>query len=1200
MAATNTILTLLQNLHSIEGLKQLFCVELNYGRANSRIEDLSENSNALVAEPPTILATGGRYKDFYIIYVKLKTNTLRKTDERQIITNLQTGYPDALYIFSNLDQKQWHFINVKLVRKKKTTQQEDNQQQVQRNLFRRITIASDERLRTAAERIAMLDIEDIGEQDTLLNSIEFLTSLEIRKRHEEAFDVEAVTEAFFENYKNIFKKLQTELKRQTGDTKWAHDYAQQFLSRCLFLYFIQRKRWLGEDNDFLRTFWVAYQETAPVSNTFVEKWLNVLFFKAFNNWFHGGYAYFPTEIRKILQLAPYLNGGLFRENELDTNHIVNISDKLWQDIFGFFEQYNFTIAEDTPLDQEVAVDPEMIGKVYESLVSVEDEEKSDAGIFYTPRVEIDLMCRLALVDNLANHIGTKDDKYLFYEMMFSFEPGEKIEADAKLTDLWNKVYQHLQNISVLDPACGSGSFLVAMLHVLDDIQERAERCLGIPATSRFERRKSLIGKNLYGVDVKQWACKVAELRLWLALIIDADISREELHVRPEPLLPDFSFNIRHGDSIVQDIGGMNLGQIRAIDSGVPRSLKSKIRNIQTEKLKFYNGEKIRQYNKKEDVEIAERRLFSELLENYDIQISRDIRSVKAWLEDPAEQLTFAEMKTPETQLNFETLKKQRELKRLEENSRQVRRARKALSLNITSPFVWDIAFVEIFNQRGGFDIVIENPPYVKQQKIRNPVIPISETTKENKKEYKTKLVRSIYQAFPEFFGYKPHKDTNQQKPENAVTKKIDAQSDYYIYFYFHGISLLNSRGTFCAVTSNSWLDATYGKNLKEFLLTETHHKITLDNSVQRSFKGVDVNTIICVTSASSKNQDSELPHISRFVNFNVPFESILHPVIFYEIETATKSSSTPEHRIRPLSQETILKNGMDTTAKYIGEKWGAMYLRSPDVYLYILQKCKNKIARLADVTNVKIQRGFVTGADRFFTPDMSTISEWNIEDEFLSPVITSPEDLQSLIIHPEQMQHQVFRCSKTKKSLRGTSALTYIKWGESEGLHKLLTCSRRKIWYNLGKRPAPTLHFPLLTDSTAKTTYAPEGCYATGNFIEIEVPDDLRVATCFSLNSTLFQLIVNVNGRLNRTWTLEIQGADLENLPCVKPTIIQKVNLDEHILESKKWDVLNPSPARCYIDDIIFGILELTQGEREGVYETVSQLVKTRKEKAKT
>ena len=572
MAAPQTILPLLQNFHGIEPLKQLFWVELNYDRANQPINELPESIASLVSEPPLHFATGGRDGDFHIIYARLKTERLWKTDERQIITHLQTRYPDALYVFSNIGQDHWHFINVKLAREKEEkTEQQRTKPLAQRNLFRRITITPDERLRTAAERIAMLDLEELGEQDTFFESRELLTALEIRKGHEDAFDVEKVTEVpFFKDYKRVFEKLQTELCNQTEDAKWAHDSAQQFLSRCLFLYFVQRKRWLGsdqeKDTDFLHTFWEAYRAASRPRDTFVKEWLNVLFFEAFNNRSCGGYRYLPNSIREALQFAPYLNGGLFRKNNFDTDYLVSVSDDLWEEIFGFFEGYNFTIAEDTPLDQEVAVDPEMIGKVYESLVSVEDEERSDAGIFYTPRVEIDLMCRLALVDNLANHIGTAADKHLFYEALFAFESTEKTEVDDKLAaaSLWEPIHKHLTEITVLDPACGSGSFLVGMLHVLDDVQERARRSLGINTESSFERRKSIIGKNLYGVDVKQWACKVAELRLWLALIIDAEIPVAELSVRAEPLLPNFSFNIRHGDSIVQDIGGMNLAQTRAI------------------------------------------------------------------------------------------------------------------------------------------------------------------------------------------------------------------------------------------------------------------------------------------------------------------------------------------------------------------------------------------------------------------------------------------------------------------------------------------------------------------------------------------------------------------------------------------------------------------------------------------------------------
>ena len=1191
---TQRILSRLQNFHGIEALKDLFWVELNYDRANTPIEDLPEGTANLVAAPPLRFATGGKESDFYIIYVRLKTEKLRKTDERQIITHLQTRYPDALYVFSNFAQDQWHFINVKLVREKEEkTEQQRAKPLAQRNLFRRITIASDERLRTAAERIAILDIEKVDERDTLWDNRELLTSLEIRKAHEEAFNVEAVTEAFFEHYKQIFEQLQTELCDQTSDGKWAHDYAQQFLSRCLFLYFIQRKQWLGNDTEFLRTLWETYQNESQNDDTFVEKWLNVLFFEAFNNRSCNGYRYLPTKIREALQLAPYLNGGLFRKNDLDTDYIVNVSDDLWKNIFEFLEGYNFTIAEDTPLDQEVAVDPEMIGKVYESLVSVEDEERGDAGIFYTPRVEIDLMCRLALVDNLANHIGTESDKGLFYEVLFAFEPDEKIEADAKLADLWEAIYQHITGITVLDPACGSGSFLVGMLHVLDDLRERAERYFGIDTASSFERRKEIIGKNLYGVDVKHWACKVAELRLWLALIIDADIPVEELHVRDEPLLPNFSFNIRHGDSIVQDIGGMNLAQTRDLSSGVPRSLKEKITNLQTEKLKYYNNEEEREYAEEKEVQRAEYGLFRELLQNYETRISKDIRRTEAQLADPAEQLTLDGIERPEPrQLSIWTQQKQQELKRYKENREQVRRTLTTLSSHTTQPFVWNIAFVEIFSQRDGFDIVVENPPYIRQERIADPTLPREEVTTTNKKEYKAKLARSVYQAFPDYFGYNENR--------NTVQHKLDAKSDLYVYFYFHGLSLLNPKGSFCTITSNSWLDVKYGKNLQEFLLKQCHLKMVLDNSAKRSFATADVNTVICLISAPNKNKESCLQHIARFVNFTVPFEAILDAVIFYEIETASARDNSPEHRIHPLPQKSLLANGNDENAKYIGDKWGGKYLRAPDIYWTILEKGKDKLMRLGDVAEVRF--GIKTGANDFFFLDAEDIQKWGIESEYLKPVIKSPSECKNILVDPSQLQFKLFMCHADKTALAGTAALDYIERGESQGFHQRASCRGRPRWWDLGKWDyADLLWIETMHESFKVHRNAPL-IYESDKFYGIKSPDNINTLTAL-LNSTFMMFFKLLSGFHSLGGgALKTAVYEVKDFRVIKPELLTfNANLVEVLVQREIGTIQEDikESNRRDIDAIIFDVLNLTTGERDGVYEAVIQLVTDRVEKAK-
>ena len=1183
---TERILTLLQNLRGTEPLRQLFWVELNYHRIDAPIEDIPESLADCLAEAPRRFAAGGRDNDFHILYARLNSEAPRKTDERRLIAHLQTRFPHALYVFSNSARDHWHFVNVKLVR-------EERGQRKARHLFRRITIAPDEKLRTAAERIAMLNLETLN-TDALFENAELLTPLEISNQHDAAFDVDTVTAQFFADYQRVFKRLQTELETQTSDKKWAHDAAQQFLSRCLFLYFIQRKRWLGEDPGFLRTFWTAYQDASQPADTFVNKWLNVLFFAAFNNRFHGGYRYFPDTIRETLQYAPYLNGGLFRQNEWDTAYNTTIPDELWREIFTFFEGYNFTIAEDTPLEQEVAVDPEMIGKVYESLVSVsaETDERGDAGIFYTPRIEIDLMCRLALVDNLANHIG-EEHKYKLYDALFTFDETEKAAADAQLAAQWQDIAAHLNRITVVDPACGSGSFLVGMLHILDALGERAARHLDEPATSRFERRKAIIGKNLYGVDVMPWACKVAELRLWLALIIETEISAAELQIRDEPLLPDFSFNIRHGDSLVQDIGGMNLAQTRTLGSGVPSDISRKIASLQTEKLKFYHNERERKYREKADVQRAENALFRDILAAYEIQLPRQIQTTQELLKAlSAEQLMISEIGRPEeSQLDAMTKQKQAELAQHEENLAQVRQVSGALKTHTTPPFVWDIAFVEIFKQYGGFDIVIENPPYVRHESIANPTLPRAEVTTENKRDYKAKLARSVYQAFPEFFGYQPLKD--------KVLHKLDAKSDLYVYFYFHGLSLLNPKGTFCTITSNSWLDVGYGKNLQEFLLKQCHLKMVLDNSVKRSFASADVNTVICLISAPDKSHHAGL-HTTQFVNFTEAFEAILDPIIFYEIETASERLRTPEHRVYPLLQKLLLETGMDDKAKYAGDKWGGKYLRAPDIYWHLLEKGQEKLVCLRDVARIRF--GIKTGADKFFVLNQATLSTWNIEPEFLHPVINSPKGAKSLLIQPEELSHRLFICGREKSTLRGTSALAYINWGESQNYHTRPSCQNRARWYDVGAPPPPPLSFQRLVGSTAKTFYAEEGCYTLANFAEIHVPAAIAVPLCLQLNSTLFQLMVNVNGRQNLGGgVLGVTTYEVRDLLCVNPNLVYvKGGGVASLLASEDWDVLSPSPARIAIDNVIFDILELTQGERDGVYEAVINLVETRLKKARS
>jgi hypothetical protein len=206
---------LLNGMDGLEPLKQLFWTELNYERINTPLSrhNWPERANNALAEDPILFAG---YGDFHIIYNRLNRDRLLLGLERPVVNHLIKDHDRALFIFSDIDQKHWHFVNAKyeIASKGRTAK---------RRILRRITVGPNERLRTDVERISMLDISFI------VPDLFGLTALAIQQRHDEAFDVEAVTKEFFQKYKVIFKEIQDQLSRQTADKEWAH-----FKFKCFF------------------------------------------------------------------------------------------------------------------------------------------------------------------------------------------------------------------------------------------------------------------------------------------------------------------------------------------------------------------------------------------------------------------------------------------------------------------------------------------------------------------------------------------------------------------------------------------------------------------------------------------------------------------------------------------------------------------------------------------------------------------------------------------------------------------------------------------------------------------------------------------------------------------------------------------------------------------------------------------------------
>jgi len=338
------------------------------------------------------------------------------------------------------------------------------------------------------------------------------------KKWRQAFDVEKVTERFFLDYQETFFKVRSTVVKQKIATKDAHEFTLQLLNRIMFIYFVSKKRWLKNDPKFMRWLWKRYlieRNTGKAAkDSFYSNWLTVVFFEAFNNRFRNNTP-LPDDVKKVFRDAPYLNGGLFRKGDLD-NLSVRISDELFKGVFEFFERYNFTIREDL-LDAEVAVDPQMIGYVYESLANVaessyerEEDLRGAWGIFYTPRIEVEFMCKRALVEYLANHMPQVPKEKL-YEFVFD-EDKEKAEIFLQKEGLWYDLEDLLDNLSVVDPACGSGAFLVGMVNVLSELYRIIYRHMKRDLTD-FELKNKIIMRSLYGVDVMPWAVHAAELRM---------------------------------------------------------------------------------------------------------------------------------------------------------------------------------------------------------------------------------------------------------------------------------------------------------------------------------------------------------------------------------------------------------------------------------------------------------------------------------------------------------------------------------------------------------------------------------------------------------------------------------------------------------------------------------------------------------------
>ncbi len=462
-----------------------------------------------------------------IVYVDLSeadinTNRIRKAEADAAAKRIEAELgDDLLLVFTNRGADQFHLIRPSFDGTRVT--------------LRRMAVERDLPRRTACQQVAKIYAE-------------WQDRRSLSKALDAAFDVEAVTNRFFDEYRRIFKDAEsciTGFGSDKSEQEAKRLFTQTLFNRLMFVYFLSRKRWLRfqEDTDYLNALWKNYPQEGD--ENFYRDRLYPLFFFGLNTPPGSRDLNFKGRpMESIYGQVPFLNGGLFERSDLDERTGIHVPDEAIRPVlYDLFDRFNFTVMESTPYDVEVAVDPEMLGKVFEELVN----ERNKSGAYYTPRLVVSFMCREALKGYLATQCPTLGAD-LIAAFVDEHDTSHLPVAEAAAAAI------ALEYVTVMDPACGSGAYLLGMMQELVDLHTSLYRA-GVDPKSLHELKLRIIERNLYGADIDGFAVNIAMLRLWLSLAIDYE------GATPEPL-PNLDFKIVGGDSLLgPDPGPNNYGDL---------------------------------------------------------------------------------------------------------------------------------------------------------------------------------------------------------------------------------------------------------------------------------------------------------------------------------------------------------------------------------------------------------------------------------------------------------------------------------------------------------------------------------------------------------------------------------------------------------------------------------------------------------------
>jgi adenine-specific DNA-methyltransferase len=855
-----------------------------------------------------------RKKKMEVLVVKLKRGSSRdraRTMQRNFVaTWLSAMNQDAaLVAFYGDDPEDWRFSFVKM--EYGLTRDEAGKVKVAKEL-------------TPAKRYSFL--VGINEPNHTCQS-RFLNMVAEEKVNpslddiEQAFSIDSVTKEFFEKYKGLFLDLKASLDDVIS--KDAHvktefeekgistiDFAKKLLGQIVFIYFLQKKGWLGVDKDdngifkswglgpknFLRE---LFEKKIIHYDNFFNDVLEPLFYEALST--ERDEDYYSRFRCKI----PFLNGGLFEPiNDYNwTGTEIKIDNSVFSSIFDTFDRFNFTVKEDEPLEKEVAVDPEMLGKVFENLLEVKDRKSK--GAFYTPREIVHYMCQQSIINYLeTNSSVPREDveklillgdfaidqtiKTLEQKKKYSgktYEIEEQKIIPKTIEENYGTIDKLLKEIKIIDPAVGSGAFPVGMMNEI----VKARSILSIyfnpeeqKQRTNYSLKRETIENCLYGVDIEPSAVEITKLRFWLSLIVD------ELDMKNIKPLPNLDHKIMCGNSLLEEFEGKKLFDEKLLGE-VKKDNSAEIQLLLEDLNKWH---KIRgAYNRGEYKEKTIEEIKREIG-----KLERKIESIKSapakkyddiTLEDAAErkiresQQKLAELKRLQKKFFNEQNRKAKkqlrdEIDRIEweliettlkeQNNEEAIQKLAQYKKNKVKPFfLWKLYFAEVFQRENpGFDVVIANPPYVGEKGNKEIFRPIANTE----------------------FGLRFY----------------NAKMDIFYFFFHKAIDISRQHADITFISTNYYITATGAKTLRQDFKDRTDILRLINFNELKIFDSAKgQHNIITILKKGKNNRNAETCITTRT---GVASQNILNNILSWKDDETTYFN---------LSQESIY----DTEKNYI-------------------------------------------------------------------------------------------------------------------------------------------------------------------------------------------------------------------------------------------------------------------------------------------